>query len=231
MRAAVLVFPGTWSDDDCVWALQQVGIESRKVWHRETEIAPDELVVLPGGFSYGDYLRCGAIARFSPIMAAVGRHAEAGGLVIGICNGFQILCEAGLLPGVLMRNESLQFRCQDAYLVPANRTSPFTSGLDASRGYLMPVSHGEGRYVADEATVRMLEDSDRVAFRYGTRDGRVTPEANPNGSVNGIAGILNERGNVLGLMPHPERACEALLGNDDGNAIWKSALGALGVRA
>jgi phosphoribosylformylglycinamidine synthase len=228
MRAAVLVFPGTWSDGDCVWALQQVGIESRRVWHRETEIAPDELVVLPGGFSYGDYLRCGAIARFSPIMEAVRRHAEAGGLVIGICNGFQILCEAGLLPGVLMRNESLQFRCQDSYIVPFNRTSPFTSGLDADRGYMAPVSHGEGRYVADEATVRMLEDSDRIAFRYGTADGRVTPEANPNGSVHGIAGILNERGNVLGLMPHPERSCEALLGNEDGNAIWRSALAAVG---
>ncbi|MDP2327463.1 MAG: phosphoribosylformylglycinamidine synthase subunit PurQ [Dehalococcoidia bacterium] len=230
MRAAVLVFPGTWSDGDCVWALQQVGIESRRVWHRETEIAPDELVVLPGGFSYGDYLRCGAIARFSPIMAAVRRHAEAGGLVIGICNGFQILCEAGLLPGVLMRNESLQFRCQDSYIVPVNRTSPFTSGLDAGRGYMTPVSHGEGRYTADEATVRMLEDSDRIAFRYGTLDGRITPEANPNGSVHGIAGILNERGNVLGLMPHPERSCEALLGNEDGNAIWRSALAAVGAR-
>lgn len=230
MRAAVLVFPGTWSDGDCVWALQQVGIESRRVWHRETEIAPDELVVLPGGFSYGDYLRCGAIARFSPIMEAVRRHAEAGGLVIGICNGFQILCEAGLLPGVLMRNESLQFRCQDAYIVPVNHTSPFTSGLDAGRGYMTPVSHGEGRYTADDATVRMLEDSDRIAFRYGTVDGRITPEANPNGSVHGIAGILNERGNVLGLMPHPERSCEALLGNEDGNAIWRSALAAVGAR-
>jgi len=230
MRAAVLVFPGTWSDGDCVWALQQVGIESRRVWHRETEIAPDELVVLPGGFSYGDYLRCGAIARFSPIMEAVRRHAEAGGLVIGICNGFQILCEAGLLPGVLMRNESLQFRCQDAYIVPVNHTSPFTSGLDAGRGYMTPVSHGEGRYTADDATVRMLEDSDRIAFRYGTVDGRITPEANPNGSVHGIAGILNEHGNVLGLMPHPERSCEALLGNEDGNAIWRSALAAVGAR-
>ena len=230
MRAAVLVFPGTWSDGDCVWALQQVGIESRRVWHRETEIAPDELVVLPGGFSYGDYLRCGAIARFSPIMEAVRRHAEAGGLVIGIFNGFQILCEAGLLPGVLMRNESLQFRCQDAYIVPVNRTSPFTSGLDAGRGYMTPVSHGEGCYTADDATVRMLEDSDRIAFRYGTVDGRITPEANPNGSVHGIAGILNERGNVLGLMPHPERSCEALLGNEDGNAIWRSALAAVGAR-
>ncbi len=228
MRAAVVVFPGTWSDGDCVWALQQVGIESRRVWHRETTIEPDELVVLPGGFSYGDYLRCGAIARFSPIMEAVARHAAAGGLVVGICNGFQILCEAGLLPGVLRRNESLQFRCQDVYLVPVNRSSPFTSGLEAGRGYLMPVSHGEGRYYADDATVRMLHDSGRVAFQYGTADGRIMSEMNPNGSVDNIAGILNERGNVLGLMPHPERACEALLGNEDGNALWRSVLQAVG---
>jgi phosphoribosylformylglycinamidine synthase subunit PurQ / glutaminase len=167
MRAAVVVFPGTWSDADCVWALAQCGIESRKVWHTdETVFEADELVVLPGGFSYGDYLRTGAIARFSPVMEAVARHAEAGGLVIGICNGFQILCEAGLLPGVLMRNDSLQFRCQDAYLVPVNQTSPFLAHIDPSRGYLMPVSHGEGRYVADESTLAMLEDTDRVAFRY-----------------------------------------------------------------
>lgn len=224
MRAAVLVFPGTWSDNDCVWALSTVGIESRKVWHRETEIAPDELVVLPGGFSYGDYLRCGAIARFSPIMEAVRRHADAGGLVIGICNGFQILCEAGLLPGVLMRNESLQFRCQDVYCVPVNRTSPFLRDLDPARGYRFPVSHGEGRYVADPETLAMLESTGRVAFRYGTLDGRVTPEANPNGSLNNIAGILNAGGNVLGLMPHPERSCESLLGDDDGNVLWRSAL-------
>ena len=231
MRAAVVVFPGTWSDRDCMWALEQVGIESRRVWHRETHIEADELVVLPGGFSYGDYLRTGAIARFSPVMGAVQAHAEAGGLVIGICNGFQILCEAGLLPGVLMRNASLQFRCQDAYCVPVNTTSPFTRSLDPARGYLMPVSHGEGRYYADEATLARLEDSDRVAFRYGTAAGGVTPEANPNGSLHNIAGILNERGNVLGLMPHPERACEALLGNEDGNAIWRSILDAVAVRA
>jgi len=232
MRAAVVVFPGTWSDGDCVWALERCGIEARKFWHRDvTSFDRDELVVLPGGFSYGDYLRCGAIARFSPAMDAVKAHADAGGLVIGICNGFQILCEAGLLPGVLMRNESLQFRCQDAYLVPVNRTSPFLSGLDASRGYLMPVSHGEGRYVADEATLAMLEDTGRVAFRYGEADGSVTADANPNGAMHNIAGILNERGNVLGMMPHPERACEALLGNEDGNAIWRSVLNAAGVPA
>jgi len=225
MRAAVVVFPGTWSDGDCLWALEGLGVEARRVWHREQQLDGEELVVLPGGFSYGDYLRCGAIARFSPIMAAVQRHAEAGGLTIGICNGFQILCEAGLLPGVLMRNDSLQFRCEDAWLVASNHTSPWTRQLEAGRGYLMPVSHGEGRYVADEATLDRLEDGDRVAFRYATREGEVTAAANPNGSARGIAGILNEGGNVLGMMPHPERSCEPLLGNDDGNALWRSALG------
>jgi phosphoribosylformylglycinamidine synthase subunit PurQ / glutaminase len=226
MRAAVIVFPGTWSDNDCVWALSQVGIDARKVWHRETHIEPDELVVLPGGFSYGDYLRCGAVARFSPIMQSVRAHAEAGGLVIGICNGFQILCEAGMLPGVLTRNESLQFRCQDTHLVAVNNTSPFTRDIESGRALRVPVSHGEGRYVADPGTLAMLEESGRVAFRYCDAAGNATPEANPNGSLNNIAGILNERGNVLGMMPHPERACEPLLGNSDGNAIWPAAAAA-----
>ena len=226
MRAAIVVFPGTWSDGDCEWALAQVGVESRRVWHRETELDRDELVVLPGGFSYGDYLRCGSIARFSPIMQAVQAHAAAGGLVIGICNGFQVLCEAGLLPGVLMRNDSLQFRCQDSLLLPENRTSPFTRELDPTRPLRVPVSHGEGNYYADDATLDELEANGRVAFRYVNEAGEPTPEANPNGSLRNIAGIVNEAGNVLGMMPHPERACETLLGNDDGNAIWRSAISA-----
>ena len=228
MQAAIVVFPGTWSDRDCEWALQQLGVESRRVWHRdEVTFDRDELIVLPGGFSYGDYLRCGAIARFSPVMREVTRHAEAGGLLIGICNGFQVLCEAGLLPGALMRNASLQFRCQDTLLLPVNRTSPFTRGLDPSRPLRVPVSHGEGNYFADPATLDLLESNDRVAFRYVNEAGESTAEANPNGSLNNIAGILNEAGNVLGMMPHPERACEPLLGNDDGNAIWRSAVSAL----
>jgi len=228
MQAAIVVFPGTWSDRDCEWALQHLGVESRRVWHRdEVTFDRDELIVLPGGFSYGDYLRCGAIARFSPVMREVARHAEAGGLLIGICNGFQVLCEAGLLPGALMRNASLQFRCQDTLLLPVNRTSPFTRGLDPSRPLRVPVSHGEGNYFADPATLDLLESNDRVAFRYVNEAGEPTAEANPNGSLNNIAGILNEAGNVLGMMPHPERACEPLLGNDDGNAIWRSAVSAL----
>ena len=230
MRAAVVVFPGTWSDGDCVYALERLGVETRLVWHRDSDgaaiepFAEDELVVLPGGFSYGDYLRCGAIARFSPVMEAVRAHAEAGRAVIGICNGFQILCEAGLLSGVLMRNDSLQFRCQETHLLPVNRRSPFTSGLAADRTLRVPVSHGEGNYFADEATLDMLEAEDRVAFRYTTEAGEATPDANPNGSARNIAGVLNEAGNVLGMMPHPERACEALLGGADGNAIWRSVL-------
>ncbi len=231
MRAAVLVFPGTWSDSDCVYALERVGVPARRVWHRETHLEEDELVVLAGGFSYGDYLRCGAIARFSPIMGAVQAHAANGGLVIGICNGFQILCEAGLLPGVLMRNASLQFRCQDVHLLVDGQASPFTRGLDSQHPLRVPISHGEGNYFADEATLDHLEDSGRVAFRYCDPSGAVTPEANPNGSVRNIAGVLNERGNVLGMMPHPERACDSRLGGEDGNAIWRSVLQSIGVPA
>ena len=231
MRAAVVVFPGTWSDGDCVYALERLGVETRRVWHREAASfrGEDELVVLPGGFSYGDYLRCGAIARFSPVMAAVSRHAADGGPVIGICNGFQVLCEAGLLPGVLMRNQSLQFRCQDVRLVAAQHASPFTRGIEPGRVLRMPISHGEGNYYADAATLDLLEHAGRVAFRYCDGEGAATAEANPNGSLRNIAGVLNERGNVLGMMPHPERACEPLLGGDDGNAIWQSVLAAVGV--
>jgi phosphoribosylformylglycinamidine synthase len=231
VRAAVVVFPGTWSDADCVYALGRVGVEARRVWHRETHIEPDELVVLAGGFSYGDYLRCGAIARFSPIMAAVQAHAAAGGLVIGICNGFQILCEAGLLPGVLMRNASLQFRCQEVHLVVESHASPFTRGIEVGRALKIPISHGEGNYFADPATLDRLEDSGRIAFRYCDADASITADANPNGSQRNIAGVLNESGNVLGMMPHPERACDPRLGGEDGNVIWKSMLAAIGAQA
>ena len=227
MRAAVVVFPGTWSDGDCCFALERLGVEAYRVWHRETDLRTPDLVVLPGGFSYGDYLRCGAIARFSPVLGAVRVHAEGGGLVIGICNGFQILCEAGLLPGVLMRNDSLQFRCESVRLVAAERRSPFTSGIEAGRVLEVPISHGEGNYFADDATLDLLEREERVAFRYCDAEGRVTPEANPNGSARNIAGVLNAGRNVLGLMPHPERAADPLLGGEDGNAIWDSILEAV----
>ncbi|MDP3064434.1 MAG: phosphoribosylformylglycinamidine synthase subunit PurQ, partial [Chloroflexota bacterium] len=181
-----------------------------------------DCVVLPGGFSYGDYLRAGAIARFSPIMASVERHARNGGLVIGICNGFQILCEAGLLPGVLMRNSHLQYRCQPTHLRVENARTAFSNACQPGQVLQVPISHGEGNYYADEATLRDLEANGQVVFRYCTPDGQVTPEANPNGALCNIAGIINKRGNVLGMMPHPERVVEDLLGGADGKLIFQS---------
>ena len=224
MKAAVVVFPGTWSDGDSAWALQKIGMDVRKVWHRDSVFEKDELIVLPGGFSYGDYLRCGAIAQFSPVMEGVQSHAAKGGLVIGICNGFQILCESGLLPGVLVRNQSLQFRCEDTYLIPSGN-SPFTRNINFAKALQIPISHGEGNYYADEQTLDLLEEQDRIAFRYSSIKGKVDQNSNPNGSSRNIAGIVNKAGNVLGMMPHPERACEQLLGSEDGNQIWLSLLG------
>ncbi len=232
MRFAVVVFPGTWSDHDTHYSLAGVlGQEADLVWHQERDLSRYDVVVLPGGFSYGDYLRAGALARFSPVMAAVAAHADAGKPLIGICNGFQVLCEAHLLPGALMRNESLQYRCVWVTLRVENAETPFTLACRPGQLLRMPISHGEGRYVADEETLAELESSDRVAFRYCTAEGEVTEEANPNGSVDGIAGIINERGNVLGMMPHPERACEPLMGGEDGLALWLSLLEWAKVRA
>ena len=222
MRAAVIVFPGTWSDSDTVWALEKCGIKADKIWHRTSDLTGYDLVVLPGGFSYGDYLRCGAIARFSPVMGAVRIHAESGGLLIGICNGFQILCEAGILPGVLMRNSSLQFRCKDTYLISETFDSAFTSGLDKNQTYQIPMSHGEGRYVASSADLEILEKNDQIAFRYANRSGEVSPEANPNGSIANIAGIFNSQKNVLGMMPHPERMINDDIYGDDGKFFFQS---------
>ena len=225
MRFAVLVFPGTWSDGDCYYVLDQiVGQRVDYVWHRESDLSQYDCVILPGGFSYGDYLRCGAIARFSPVMEAVARNAEAGRLVFGICNGFQILCEAGLLPGVLRRNDSLQFRCQPVHLRVETADTAFTGACSVGQVLRIPISHGEGSYYADEATLDRLESGGRVVFRYTTPEGLVTPEANPNGSLRNIAGIINERGNVLGMMPHPERASEALMGGEDGLFLWRSVI-------
>ncbi|MCH8994844.1 MAG: phosphoribosylformylglycinamidine synthase subunit PurQ [Chloroflexi bacterium] len=225
MRFAVLVFPGTWSDHDCHYVLREVlGQEADLVWHREADLSSYDCLVLPGGFSYGDYLRCGAIARFSPAMEAVARHAEAGRPVIGICNGFQILCEAGLLPGALIRNESLQFRCQDVQLRVENAETPFTRLCDPGQVLRLTIAHGEGRYYADEATLDDLEANGRVAFRYCAPDGEITEEANPNGSLRNIAGIVNPGGNMLGMMPHPERAGEPLLGGDDGLLLWRGVI-------
>ena len=224
MRFAVLVFPGTWSDWDCVHALRDLGQEAERVRHRETSLDGYDGAIVPGGFSYGDHLRCGAIARFAPIMSALERFAATGRPVFGSCNGFQILCEAGLLPGALLRNASLKFRCQPQHVRVESADSGFTAACAPGQVLQLPISHGEGNYHAGEETLRRLEDGGRVLFRYADADGGLTEAANPNGSVNHIAGILNEAGNVLGMMPHPERASEALLGGEDGNLIWRSII-------
>jgi phosphoribosylformylglycinamidine synthase len=225
MRWAVVQFPGTWSDGDCHHVLTELlNQEAEYVWHRDTDLERFDAVVLPGGFSYGDHLRTGAIARFSPVMESVVRHAARGRLVIGICNGFQILCEAGLLPGALLRNDSLQFRCMPVHLRTETVDSPFTNQCVPGQVLRVPISHGEGRYHADGETLARLNAEGRVAFRYTTPEGEPTPEANPNGAVENIAGILNERRNVLGMMPHPERASEALMGGEDGLYIWRSMI-------
>ena len=216
MRFAVLVFPGTWSDWDCVYALQDQGQTAERVWHREADLNGFDGVILPGGFSYGDHLRCGAIARFSPVMSALERFAATGKPVFGSCNGFQILCEAGLLPGVLRRNETLQFRCQPQELTVERADTGFTNVCDEGQVVQLPISHGEGQYFAEPSVLDELEDAGRVLFRYSGQ--------NPNGSLRDIAGIMNPMGNVLGMMPHPERASDELLGGTDGNYIWRSII-------
>ena len=228
MRFGVVVFPGTWSDVDCYHVLDEVlGQEVNYVWHKDTDLSSYDCVVLPGGFSYGDYLRCGAIARFSPVMEAVFDFAGRGGLVMGICNGFQVLCEAGLLPGALLRNDSLEFRCEWVNLRVDNPESVFTGNCTSGQRLRVPISHGEGRYYADDVMLSTLDEEGRVLFRYCAEDGTVNPEANPNGSLNGIAGIMNREGNVLGMMPHPERCCEPVLGGTDGLYIFESIVGAV----
>ncbi len=225
MNFAVLVFPGTWSERDCQYVLShELGQRADLVWHREADLDTYDAVVIPGGFSYGDHLRTGAVARFSPVMAAVARHAAAGKPVIGICNGFQILCESHLLPGALMRNDSLQFRCMPSYLRVEKAGTMFTSATQAGQVLMTPVSHGEGNYYADAKTLDELEATGRVVFRYVTPGGEASAAANPNGSARNIAGIINERGNVLGMMPHPERAAEPLLGGSDGLLIFRSMI-------
>ena len=225
MKFGVIVFPGTWSDTDCFHVVDEIFKQPVEyIWHKETDISSYDCVILPGGFSYGDYLRSGAIARFAPVMKAVEEFANSGGLVIGICNGFQILCESGLLPGVLTRNSHLQFRCDWVNLRVETTHSAFTSSARVGQILKVPISHGEGNYYADEQTLDLLEEQDRIAFQYSNSIGDVDQNSNPNGSSRNIAGIINDRGNVLGMMPHPERACEQLLGSEDGNQIWLSLL-------
>ncbi len=225
MKFGIVVFPGTWSDRDTHHAVSGVlGQDAEYIWHGDEKLDQFDAIVLPGGFSYGDFLRCGAIARFSPVMEAVTAFAERGGPVIGICNGFQVLCESGLLPGVLMRNDHLEFRCIWTDLRVENSSTIFTSASIEGQTLHIPMSHGEGNYQADADTIKRLEDNGQVVFRYADTNGNVTPDINPNGSINNIAGIVNEHGNVLGMMPHPEKACEKLIGGDDGNVIFTSII-------
>jgi len=222
MKASVVLFPGSNRERDAVSALRQAtGQAPAILWHADRDL-PDgtDLVVLPGGFSYGDYLRCGAIAARSPIMQAVGRHAERGGLVLGICNGFQILCEAGLLPGVLMRNADLRFVCRMQHLRVENVRTAFTHGYAPGQVVKFAIAHGEGNFEADEETIKAIEGAGRVAFRYCDPEGHVDEASNPNGSENGIAGVFNDRFNVLGLMPHPENLIDPLVGGVDGRPLF-----------
>lgn len=227
MKIGVVVFPGSNCDHDCQYIFQDVlGQSVEMIWHKETLLTGVDAIVLPGGFSYGDYLRTGAIARFSPVMGAVKEFARKGGLVIGICNGFQILLEAGLLPGVMLRNTSLNFICRDVYVKVENAATRFTNRCESGQVLKIPIAHADGNYYTDPVTLGGIKANAQVIFRYCTAEGKVTPEANPNGSLDNIAGIMNADGNVLGMMPHPERSAEAVLGNDDGRLIFLSMLSA-----
>jgi len=228
MNFGVIVFPGSNCDHDCLHVISSVlGQNATPVWHKETSLTGLDAVILPGGFSYGDYLRTGAIARFSPVMNAVKAFASEGGMVLGICNGFQILLEAGLLPGAMLRNKSLSFICKDVHIKVENAATPFTGHCTSGQVLKIPIAHADGNYYTDPVTLAALQANAQIVFRYCTPEGRVTSEANPNGSLDNIAGIRNAEGNVLGLMPHPERCSEDVLGNDTGRLIFLSMLDAL----
>lgn len=228
MKFGIIQFPGSNCDLDKLWVLQDVlKQEARYLWHKDTNIGDLDCIVVPGGFSYGDYLRTGSIARFSPVMKAVADHAAKGKLVIGICNGFQILCEAGLLPGALLRNRSLQFRCEHIYLRVETIRSPFTNAARRKQIIRVPVAHGEGCYFADPETITELKKNNQILFRYVDAKGKVVDTASPNGAVENIAGICNKARNVCGMMPHPERASEETLGSTDGRVVFESILNQL----
>jgi len=232
MKFAVVVFPGSNCDHDAYHAVKHVlGQDAAFVWHKETSLGGADAVILPGGFAHGDYLRTGAIARFSPIMQEVRRFAEAGGPVLGICNGFQVLLEAGLLPGAMLRNRSLQYQCEHVFVKVEQTDTPFTVACRPGQVLKIPIAHGEGNYYAEPDVVERLEQTRQVIFRYTTADGAVTAEANPNGSVHNIAGLCSEARNVVGLMPHPERACELAIGSADGLAVLESAVKSVSQRA
>jgi phosphoribosylformylglycinamidine synthase len=228
MKFGVVIFPGSNCEHDAYYALaHNLSKKTVYIWHESEDLEGCDCVILPGGFSYGDYLRTGAIARFSPVMRAVGRFAGSGGLVMGICNGFQILVEAGLLPGALLRNRGLRFICRAVHLRTETTDTPFTQELRRGQVLAVPINHGEGCYYADDATLDQIERQDRVVFRYATPDGRVTEDVNPNGALRNIAGIVNEGRNVLGMMPHPERASDPLMGSTDGLRIFASVASSL----
>ncbi len=228
MKFAIVVLPGSNCDHDALHVTKDVlGEEAELLWHKETDLHGADCVIVPGGFAYGDYLRAGALAKFAPVMEPIRRHAANGGLVLGICNGFQVLTEAGLLPGALMRNEHLRFVSRDICLRTEQTTTPFTSELASGQVLRVPIAHGEGNYFADDDVLDDLERNGQIVFRYCDAEGRVTRESNPNGSARNIAGICNRGRNVLGLMPHPERCSEPLLGNTDGLAIFKSIVASI----
>ena len=225
MKFGVITFPGSNCDMDMVYVLEtKLGQEVEQLWHKDKDLKGCDFIIIPGGFSYGDYLRSGAIARFSPIMEEVQKHAENGGYVMGICNGFQILCEAGLLPGALMHNDSHTFICKNTPLVPVSKKAIISQNLDDTRVYTIPIAHGEGKYYASDEVLKELIDNDQILFKYSDAEGNVSEEANPNGSAMNIAGVCNREGNVFGMMPHPERASDNELKNQDGQLILESIL-------
>ena len=228
MNFGVVVFPGSNCDRDCAYVLSEVlGHQAQLIWHQETTLDGIDAVILPGGFSYGDYLRTGAIARFSPIMGAVQQFATKGGMVLGICNGFQILLEVGLLPGAMLRNRELTFICKEVYVKVENASTPFTGRCESGQVLKLPIAHAEGNYYTDPVTLSALKANAQVVFRYCSPDGKVLTDSNPNGSLDNIAGIRNAAGNVMGLMPHPERCAENALGNEDGKVLFLSMVDAL----
>jgi phosphoribosylformylglycinamidine synthase I len=230
MKFGVVIFPGSNCDHDCYYAIESVvGKPVEFIWHQDTDLEGFDAIILPGGFSYGDYLRSGAIARFSPVMGAVREFAAKGGLVIGICNGFQILMEAGLLPGALLPNIGMKYVCRFLHIRTETTTTPYTNVFEKGQILHIPIGHGEGNFFADEATLKRIENGGQVAFRYVNDLGEPTPGVNPNGSLNNIAGIVNQEGNVLGMMPHPDRSSEGILGSEDGKLIFDSMVQSLTV--
>ncbi len=230
MKFGVVVFPGSNCDEDLIYVLQHMmRQEVVRLWHKDRDLRAVDFVMIPGGFSFGDYLRSGAIARFSPIMESVVAHCNRGGYAMGICNGFQILCEAGLLPGALLHNNNQKFVCKNVFIKPATSSTLVTCGIDSDKALKIPIAHGEGRYYASAETLRELNENEQVVFRYCDKDGHFNKEANPNGSIENIAGVTNKAKNVFGMMPHPERAADPLLGNVDGKQIFDSILTAVKV--